>query len=113
MNLSSTISNSSRTHVCPNETVFYYCTLSNASDVTWRLPQVEGAKIRYTDRSFFSNDDCINHYENVGPLTVWLDNSIGTLVRLPYSPKFNNAQIICRSGDLSQNHTYKLAGMQQ
>lgn len=94
--LSSTVSNSSRSTVCPGETVFYYC-VTNGNSLQWDLPTASGSDDRV---SYFRGDNRAENYIFKGPITVWLDNSEPLLeshVRLPYSRSFDKSEIVCGS----------------
>ena len=110
VNLSSTVSNSSRHTVCPDETVFYYCT-TNADSLFWVFPTTSTSMQM---RSYWQSDPPTVG-EIIGPITVWKDDNqlvVESHARLLYSPLLNNSEIICgRGSDNRHGLPYKLAGI--
>ena len=112
VNLSSTVTNSSRNTVCPGETVLFHCS-TNGNGLVWKLSHPERESQSEDIASYFLDDDP-HHYYTEGPITAWLDGSEPLLesnVLLHYSPEFHGYNVVCESGSNHSILPYKLAGI--
>ena len=110
MILKSSISQTGRLTVCPNESVLYECFVIGAG-LLWVFPDVMGM-----DEKLYIRSDNINEVSTVGQATVWLSmvNNTHLMSRLvlSYSPKFNDTIITCKESvtEIGKRLKYITAG---
>lgn len=95
--------------LCPNETLYIYCS-TNKSSLMWTLPVDDDNEV-----PFWNNDvDCC---EVRKPILLWRDSNrnepLVSHIDVPYSPELNNRTFYCGNDNdrMKVNVTYKLAGM--